>query len=310
MIRKLVRKRYSRSLINRARPTAGATLVAVVMLALVIACSGKADNKQIEFGSSQDQAIAPGDPGVVHVHGLGINPADNTLYAATHTGLFQIVAGRATRVGGNFQDTMGFTIVGPNEFMGSGHPDAQAYTSGRLPPLLGLIQSSDAGRIWKSVSLLGKSDFHGLRVAHGLLYGYDSSNQSFMVSSDSGGSWDTRSKVVLYDFAVSPDAADRIVATNATELLASVDRGKTWQRLQGPVPLVLGWQMTSRLWGLDKVGNVMLSRDQGVSWQAQGSVAGVPEAFFDTGTTLYAAVRGQGILESKDDGKTWQVFYR
>ena len=28
----------------------------------------------------------PQDPGVIHVHGLGINPRDGALYAATHTG--------------------------------------------------------------------------------------------------------------------------------------------------------------------------------------------------------------------------------
>jgi hypothetical protein len=63
------------------------------------------------------------DPGVVHVHGLGINPKDGGLYAATHTGLFVIGDGTATRVSGRLQDTMGFTVVGPDHFIGSGHPD-------------------------------------------------------------------------------------------------------------------------------------------------------------------------------------------
>lgn len=55
---------------------------------------------------------AGGDVGVVHVHGLGVNPKDNTLYAATHTGLFRIPAdGKAMRVNGRWQDTMGFTRV-------------------------------------------------------------------------------------------------------------------------------------------------------------------------------------------------------
>lgn len=30
------------------------------------------------------------EPGVEHVHGLGINPADGSLYVATHTGTFRI----------------------------------------------------------------------------------------------------------------------------------------------------------------------------------------------------------------------------
>ena len=32
------------------------------------------------------------EPGVVHVHGLGVDPGDGTLYAATHSGLFRLPA--------------------------------------------------------------------------------------------------------------------------------------------------------------------------------------------------------------------------
>lgn len=44
--------------------------------------------------------------------------------------------------------------------------------------------------------------------------------------------------------------------------------------------------------------------------QAQGSVSGFPEAFLEGGASLLVAVREQGILESKDDGRTWQVYYK
>jgi hypothetical protein len=65
------------------------------------------------------------DPGPIHVHGLGINPKDGALFVATHTGLFRAGEGepKATRVADRFQDTMGFTVVGPNRFLGSGHPE-------------------------------------------------------------------------------------------------------------------------------------------------------------------------------------------
>lgn len=70
--------------------------------------------------------VAFGDPGPMHVHGLGVNPADDALFIATHTGLYRVEKGKrkAQRVGNRYQDTMGFTIVGPNRFLGSGHPDA------------------------------------------------------------------------------------------------------------------------------------------------------------------------------------------
>ncbi|MCA1704355.1 MAG: hypothetical protein LC808_14275, partial [Actinobacteria bacterium] len=103
------------------------------------------------------------DPGPIHVHGLGINPVDGSLLIATHTGLFRAAKGRqrATRVANRFQDTMGFTVVGPNEFLGSGHPDPRE----KLPPFLGLIRSNDGGRRWRPISLLGERDFHVLEAA-------------------------------------------------------------------------------------------------------------------------------------------------
>jgi hypothetical protein len=81
---------------------------------------------------------------------------------------------------------MGFTVVGPDHFLGSGHPDVrdkQLYDLQRRP-LLGLVESRDADRNWQPLSLLGEADFHALRVAHGLVYGYDATRQRFMVSAD------------------------------------------------------------------------------------------------------------------------------
>lgn len=296
-------------LVKAARMLVSRLPLLVILIALSAACSDGGTNT-LQFGSSNDTPIGRGDQGVVHVHGLAINPADNTLYAATHTGLFQIASGQAKRVGGNFQDTMGFTIVGPNLFLGSGHPDYKSYSDGKLPPLLGLIQSGDAGRNWTSISLLGKSDFHALRIAHGLIYGYDSSSEAFMVSKDEGKSWDTRSKLTLFDFAVNPESPDRVLATTAVNLMGSSDRGASWQRMEAPPFVLLAWPEKARLWGLDKNGNVHLSADGGRTWQTQGTVSGFPEAFLDAGTALYVAVREQGLMRSDDLGKTWTLYYR
>jgi len=169
-------------------------------VALVAALSG--------CGAASPRAAAPSrpvfpDPGVVHVHGLGVDPADGVLYAATHYGLFRIPkTGPATRVADRFQDTMGFTVVGPRTFLGSGHPDFGKDPD--LPPRLGLIRSADGAQTWQSVSLSGKVDFHALRAAHGNVYGWDSGTGGLMVSGDDGRTWDTRSQLQLSDLAVSP----------------------------------------------------------------------------------------------------------
>ena len=109
------------------------------------------------------------DPGLVHVHGLGINPRDGALHAATHTGLFVVRDGGASRVADRFQDTMGFIVVGPDHFIASDHPDfrdPKLLKAGR-PPLLGLVESRDGGRSREPASLLGEVDFHVLEAAHG-----------------------------------------------------------------------------------------------------------------------------------------------
>ena len=82
------------------------------------------------------------DTSVGHIHGLGVDPADDSLYVATHFGLFHVdESGRPSRVADRYQDTMAFTVVGPGHFLGSGHPDLRED----LPAHLGLIESTDAG---------------------------------------------------------------------------------------------------------------------------------------------------------------------
>jgi hypothetical protein len=90
----------------------------VIVLTLV-AC-GDDDGATPPAGSS--------DPGVVHIHGLGRNPADGSLMIATHTGLFRVAreGGKPARVADRYQDTMGFTVMGPDHFLGSGHPGRPA----------------------------------------------------------------------------------------------------------------------------------------------------------------------------------------
>jgi hypothetical protein len=267
-------------------------------------------------GCTRDRPATPtpaltDDPGLVHVHGLGINPADGTLYAATHTGLFTVRGGGASRVADRYQDTMGFTVVGADHFLGSGHPDVrdtQLYQPGRRP-LLGLIESRDAGRSWRPLSLLGEADFHALQVAHGRVYGYDATGGRFMVSGDRRG-WQVRSTVELLGVAVSPADPELVVATTGRRLLRSTDGGRRWQPIQGPALVVLDWGGPDGLWGVTADGQVWRSRDATGTWQRPGQLGGQPEALLAHESRLYAAVSGQGIVSSADGGRSWQVEYR
>ena len=243
--------------------------------------------------------------GVVHVHGLGVNPRDDDLYAATHGGVFRISDdGRATRIANRHQDTMGFTVVGPDHCLASGHPDMRED----LPPLLGLLESRDAARTWTPKSLLGEADFHALRHAHGTVYGYDSTGGALMASPD-GRRWKTLSKTVLRDFVVSPADRDVMLATTPRGLQRSTDGGRTWTNAPTPAePVLLEWESSERLWVLDLDGRIHLSADGGQTWEARADAVDRPEALLDAGGELYAAGAG-AIVVSVDDGRRWDVFY-
>jgi hypothetical protein len=287
----------------------GGRLAGWLVVALFLAAVGA--------GCSDDQAASPStealaqDPGVVHVHGLGINPRDGALFAATHTGLFLVGDGTATRVTDRFQDTMGFTVVGPDQFLGSGHPDFRdkQLTLPDRRPLLGLVESRDAGRSWQPLSLLGEADFHALEAVHGLVYGYDATGQRFMVSGDRR-RWQVRSTVQLAGFVVSPTDPKLVVGTTGRTLVRSTDGGRSWQPLQGPALLVLDWADEAGLWGITADGQVWHSTDAAKTWQRPGQVGGQPEALLAAQGRLYAAVMELGIVSSDDGGRSWQLRYR
>jgi len=274
-------------------------LLAGLLAASTVACAGEDDDP---FTT---------EAGVVHVHGLGIDPADGVLYAATHHGVFRIPEeGEAERIADRYQDTMGFTVIGPHRFLASGHPslgDKHLQVEGK-PPLLGLIESRDAAKTWRPLSLLGAADFHGLVAAHGLVYGQDSTGGRFMVSGDRQ-HWETRSQVQLTGFAVSPADRDTIVASTPAALLHSGDGGRTWSPVPGgPKLLWLSWDATA-LWGIAPDSMLWRSTD-GMQWTEAGQAPGAdPEALLARDGELFVAT-DSGLHQSSDGGKGWRVRYR
>lgn len=240
-----------------------------------------------------------------HVHGLGINPADQQLYAAAHNGVFRLPAGgEAVRVGDGAQDTMGFTIVGPDRFLASGHP--APFENG--PDHLGLIESTDAGVSWQTRSLAGEADFHALRHRHDTVYGYNSVTGRFMASPD-GAEWDDRSGIELADFAISPTDPDLVLATTRDGLVRSTDGGRGWTPAGGPPVLLLAWDTDERLWGVTGTGELLRSADGGGQWSTGATAPGVPSAFAAHGDDLYLAIPDEGIFHSGDGGTTWEQRY-
>jgi hypothetical protein len=273
----------------------------IVAAAFLLAGCGGAEEPAFEGVTRQD-------PGPIHVHGLGINQADGALFIATHTGLYRVGAGdtKARLVGDSRQDTMGFSVAGPNRFVGSGHPDVRTD----LPPLLGLIESTDAGKTWKPVSLLGEADFHVLRSAGRLVYGFDSSHGRLLVSSDRGRTWAARNAPEpLLDLAAQPERPTTAIASGSV-LHRTRDGGKSWRVLGGEAGY-LAWPRPDRLFQLVGDGRVRLSRDRGETWRPLGSIGGEPAAFLAVSATeLYAALHDGTIKVSRDAGRNWSIRSR
>ncbi len=296
-------------------PTTGKKVLVLVAVAGIV---GLVAAGALLRGSSSDGSkevftgVPVSDPGPIHVHGLGINPSDGSLFIATHTGLFRVATGsrKAVRVTDRFQDTMGFSIVGADRFLGSGHPDARD----ELPPLLGLVESTDAGVTWNPISLLGEADFHVLRSAGARVYGYDASNDRLLASADGGRSWRELDKPgPIVDLAPDPADPRGLVLTavgGEQGLYESRNGGGSWKRLKDAVGL-LAWPAPARLYLVDGLGQVFVSADGGRKLVSRGEIGGEPAALLAPGgEVLYVALHDGTIKRSSDGGTSWEVRSR
>ncbi|MBA3265038.1 MAG: exo-alpha-sialidase [Nocardioidaceae bacterium] len=258
-------------------------------------------------GSGSSQTSTTGAAELEHVHGLGVNPGDNTLYAGTHYGLFRLTdQGQVTRIADRVQDFMGFTVAGPDHFLASGHPGEDQNG----PSSLGLIESTDGGQTWQSLSLAGEADFHALEYRHEQVYGVNSMTGEFMVSTDKK-NWDTRTNLPMADFAVSPDDQEVIIATTEQGLARSQDGGRNFGPVRGaPLMLLVSWADEGTLVGLGPEGTVYVSSDGGEAWEERARLDGSPEALVAVNETEIYAVAGGAVLSSTDGGRNFTVRYK
>ncbi len=273
-----------------ARST-GATGAVIAALALG-ACTSSIDQKT---------SAPPGETVFGHVHGIGLNPGDDRVYVASHQGVFRLDDGAPTLIADRAQDTMGFTIAGPDRFLASGHP-APGSTD---PNPLGLIASTDRAASWSPLSLAGTSDLHSIDTAGDTIHAYGADGQ-ILSSQDGGRSWETIARGQFIDIAANPSAPDQLLATTETANLVSVTAGKEPTQIAGAPPLVLIDRTSSdEIVGVDPVGAVFISADDGDSWRETTSLDSRPEAFSVRSGTWFAATE-DGLFRSSDKGKAWQ----
>ncbi|MFH0241290.1 F510_1955 family glycosylhydrolase [Streptomyces sp. HK10] len=279
---------------SRSRSLAAVT---ALLAAVTAGCSGDQDgHRDSSAGHSRD-----GGTGIDHIHGLGVNPGDGKLYVATHRGVLAVDGdGSAKRVS-DIADYMGFTVAGPDTFLGSGHPPEGSDE----PANRGLIESTDAGKTWKTLSLAGEVDFHALEQAGGTVYGYDSTNGMLRVSED-GENWDERARLAALDIAVGPAGTDTVLATTRQGVARSTDAGETFAGAAGPVLAYLSWAGGDGLYGIGPRGTVHRSTDGGGSWTETGTVpGGQAQALTAVTPDHVLAATADGVYESTDGGKTF-----
>ena len=275
--------------------TVSPRLAAFVLVPLVlVGCGPSSENPSPEDADNSHL--------IGHVHGLGINPADGALYVAGHYGVFRIEDGTAERVADRWQDTMAFTVDGPDTFLASGHPDLRED----LPPHLGLIESTDAGETWKHLSLQGEADFHALEVVGDRIYGYDATSGRLMTTTDRT-TWKTIATGPYVDLAAQPSRPDRVLATSQDGTVFEVQLDGTVRPVAGAPELVMIDSTASGLLGgITTSGEVYSASAVTDSWKKAGQILGPPAALAVADDAWYVAT-DEAILSSQDDGATWDV---
>jgi photosystem II stability/assembly factor-like uncharacterized protein len=287
--------------------------VLLACAALVAGCGGDSGSS----GGSEASLAVPwvdpdGDP--PYIGSLSVNPGDGSIFMGTNTGLFEVPkgGGKPVKVTGQLKTPDGEGAVseslvarftGPDALIASGHPSGDST----LPPALGLIRSSDAGKTWESVSELGTSDFHALALSGDILVAPLYGQAQILLSRDGGKTFEPRvAPMALVDLAADPGDPKRWAATSETGIFVSTDEGRTW-RQRDPTPNVrLAWHDSGDLYRIDPGGPVKVSKDGGETWEDRGDTGGEPQALaVDDAGALYAATLDGKVQKSEEGGKTW-----
>ena len=262
-------------------------------------------------GACGEGDVAPGedagseDPGPLHIHGMGVDPAGGRLYIATHFGLYRYDDGPIPDlVGEKRHDLMGFTVAGPRTFVAGGHPELADIQSKKLPPQLGFMRSDDAGKSWTNVSLLGSADLHALVVSGDRVVAFDAVAGRVILSDDGGESWRPGASLKFTSLALM--ANGELLGATGSGILLSSD-GVAWQPVAVAPPLVYASSSGEGAWGVDARGAVHRSSD-GKTWERAGALAGAPAAFLATSEKLVAALQDGSVVSSNDGGKSWQAY--
>ena len=201
-----------------------------------------------------------------------------------------------------------FTILGPDRFLASAHRSAGERAASR-----GVLESRDAGRSWRYLSLRGQ-EVHYLRAEEGHVLAFIPENdaegveQEMLISRDGGRTWPVSEHGNPF-LDVVPDPAKpdyRLVASGLGGTWSSPDLGASWRPISNPHGF-LAWPTKDHLYVAD-IGGVMRKSTDGRRWRDVGRVGGQPVALRATGRDDLNVLLVDGLVGSSDDGgATWSL---
>jgi hypothetical protein len=280
----------------------------LLLVLLLAACGGS----PADGGSATTSATTSGSD----IASIAIDPSDGTLLAGSGPAFFRVPPGakEPQTAAGNIKTPKGtgtltrdvvVRFAGPGTIIASGHSGEAS-----LPPVLGLVRSTDGGETWEPISGLGKADYHELEVTGNRILALRNEDPGMIQFSDDGGkTWQAReapTAAAPIDVAVNPgNPADWAVSTDQGTWL-STNEGRTWRQRETTFGARIAWGAPDALFSAGKDGKVKRSRDGGKSFEDVGSIgAGPKELVVSPKGELYASVRGGEIRRSTDGGATW-----
>jgi len=282
------------------------------------------------------------------LHGLGISTSgngdnsNNSLYLATHNGLFKKDLGNNNsgwiEIGNDKSDLMGFAIDPSNKSVmySSGHPQ----TGGNL----GFRTSTDYGVTWQNVSSVtapNPIDFHTMTIGNNteIIYAASSMGDNIFVSTDKGENWTITNPPngqQVITLAVNKSHSNNVYAATTEGLFSSKDQGKNWQEVEDELisknnTMVTGIEISqdgktayafvvpNQPDETSEEGYIIKSIDGAESWaKTDGQIPGVQfvsKFAFDNNGDVYAALIqdniqtgvASSVYSSKDSGMTWML---
>jgi Photosynthesis system II assembly factor YCF48 len=175
----------------------------------------------------------------------------------------------------------------------------------------GLYESTDGGRDWRQVALVGQ-DAMNLARSEGETV-WTAGHNVLARSSDGGATWsDVRPQGLpsldIHGFAVDPRDQALWAAVAGQGLYRSTDGGATFALVSkqvGGSVMALAVTPEGRVLAGDMQQGLLASENEGEDWRVAASAAVMGLAINPEDPTIVLAA-GPGILRSSDGGSTWQ----